>query len=513
MRLRTLLIIEIVFFVVIALAIGAVLLGTAFSVNQAVDDAKKASTLQTDFYQLSILRSNYLLYGEARARDQWVVKQVSTKKTVDSMKMTGAGENRNLALLRGFTNDIRSITSRLVRLQAAEGSTTAIETASPVVKSAVAELLQKNARISSVLATITATTAARVRALQRRSTWLIGIFVVLAAGLVVASGVTVLRSVFKPVAELQVGVNRVSAGDLDYTVPEGRHDEVGDLARSFNEMAAELKTSYGDLEREVVVRRKTEEELREHRDSLEELVRARTRDLESAMGELSRSNAELEQFAYVASHDLQEPLRMVSSFVQLLEKKYRNKLGDEADEFIEFAVDGARRMQELINDLLAYSRVGRFGKPFEPVDMNEALSAALANLSVAIDNCHAVVSNDDLPVVKGDRVQLVQLLQNLVSNAIKFRGREEPWVRVAASGDGEEWVFSVADNGIGFDQSYSEKIFQIFQRLQSRGESEGTGIGLAIAGRIVERHGGRIWAESEVGKGSVFYFSIPVEGG
>jgi light-regulated signal transduction histidine kinase (bacteriophytochrome) len=231
------------------------------------------------------------------------------------------------------------------------------------------------------------------------------------------------------------------------------------------------------------------------------------------MAELSRSNAELEQFAYVASHDLQEPLRMVSSYVQLLEKKYRDQMGDEADEFIEFAVDGARRMQELINDLLDYSRVGRFGKPFETVDMNDVLATALANLGVAIDTHQATVTHGDLPVVRGDRVQLVQVFQNLISNAIKFRGPEAPRVEVKGRREGDEWIFSVVDNGVGFDQSYSERIFQIFQRLQSRAESEGTGIGLAIASRIVQRHGGRIWAESEVGKGSVFYFSIPAEGG
>jgi len=512
-RLRTLLVIEIIVFVIIALAIGAVLLATSFSVKQAVADSRKVDVLQTDFYQLSILRSDYLLYGEARARDQWLTKQKSTKKTLDSMKLPATNETRDLTLLRGFINDIRSITARLVRLREAQGSTTALEAASPAVKNAVADLLQRNAQISAVLETVTATTAARVTALQNRSTWLIGIFVLLAAGMVVAFGLTVFRSALKPVAELQVGVSRVGAGDLDYTVPENAHNEVGDLARSFNEMAAELKRSYGELEREVDVRRKTEADLREHRDRLEELVRARTRDVEVTMAELSRSNAELEQFAYVASHDLQEPLRMVSSYVQLLEKKYRDQMGDEADEFIEYAVDGARRMQELINDLLDYSRVGRFGKPFEPVDMNNVFAAALANLGVAIDTCQAAVTHQDLPVVRGDRVQLIQLVQNLISNAIKFHGPEAPRVDVKARREGDEWIFSVVDNGAGFDQSYGDRIFQIFQRLQSRAESEGTGIGLAIASRIVERHGGRIWAESEVGKGSVFYFSIPAEGG
>lgn len=228
--------------------------------------------------------------------------------------------------------------------------------------------------------------------------------------------------------------------------------------------------------------------------------------------DLKRSNSELEQFAYVASHDLQEPLRMVSSYVQLLEKRYSEQLDDDAREFIGFAVDGANRMKELINDLLALSRVGTRGNSFKPVAVVDAVAAAENNLRLAIEDSGVRITHDPLPVVDADLIQMTQLLQNLLENAIKFRGKEPPRIHITARRNDGEWEFCVSDNGIGFDKKFADRIFVIFQRLHGRESYEGTGIGLAICRKIVERHGGRIWAESEPGKGSDFYFTLPVVG-
>jgi PAS domain S-box-containing protein len=231
--------------------------------------------------------------------------------------------------------------------------------------------------------------------------------------------------------------------------------------------------------------------------------------LKGTLTDLQRSNKELEQFAYVASHDLQEPLRMVASYTQLLAQRYEGRLDDKARKYINYAVDGAVRMQLLINDLLLYSRVNTQGKPLETIDSNRVLGEAIRNLSAAIEESRAVITNDDLPTVRGDATQLQQVLQNLIGNAIKFRGPDSPHIHVGARDLGKEWRFSVKDNGIGIDKQYAEQIFVIFQRLHTRQEYPGTGIGLAVCKRIVERHGGRIWVESEPGKGCMFYFTLP----
>jgi PAS domain S-box-containing protein len=270
------------------------------------------------------------------------------------------------------------------------------------------------------------------------------------------------------------------------------------LAETFATYAATaLKNAqtYDELQREVRQRRRMEKKLKR------------------IMAELKRSNDELQQFAYVASHDLQEPLRMVASYVQLLSKRYRGQLDRDADDFIGYAVDGATRMQGLINDLLAYSRVGTRGRPFEPTDLNEIFERAVTNLQAAVVETQAHIDHDPLPTLMVDRLQFTQLFQNLIGNAIKFHDDQPPRVHVAVEKKGEEYILSVSDNGIGIDPEYADRIFMIFQRLHNRSEYKGTGIGLAICKKIVERHGGRIWVESKPKQGATFYFTIPLKGG
>ncbi len=231
--------------------------------------------------------------------------------------------------------------------------------------------------------------------------------------------------------------------------------------------------------------------------------------LRSVRVELELSNKDLEQFASIAAHDLQEPLRMVASYTQLLAERYEGQLDEKANKYIAYAVDGAIRMQQLVNDLLTYSRVGTRSNPIETADSHSILGEAIRNLAAMIEESKAIVTNEELPMVRADGLQLVQVFQNLLANAIKFRGEHFPLVHVSARDGGIEWVFSIRDNGIGIDRQYADRIFAIFQRLHTRQEYPGTGIGLAVCKRILERHGGRIWFESEIGKGSTFFFTVP----
>jgi signal transduction histidine kinase len=297
-------------------------------------------------------------------------------------------------------------------------------------------------------------------------------FLGLAIALLVAIAVTI--GISSPLRRLRTSADRIAAGELVEPGFTDRSDEIGSLSRAMSTMV---------------------------------------RSLNQQAGELKRSNGDLEQFAYIASHDLQEPLRMVSGFTGLLQRRYAGKLDADADEFIGFVIGGVNRMQALINDLLSYSRVGREDVAAKPVDMQVVVDQALANLQTAIEERSALVSRGPLPMVLANHGMLVRVFQNLISNALKFCKADRPIVRIAAEQHGAEWVFSVADNGIGIDPQYRDRIFLIFQRLHQQGEYPGTGIGLAVVKRIVERNGGRIWLESEPGKGTTFFFTLPATGG
>lgn len=235
-------------------------------------------------------------------------------------------------------------------------------------------------------------------------------------------------------------------------------------------------------------------------------------DLKRALEDLERSNRDLEQFAYVASHDLQEPLRIVASYVRLIEQRYHDLIDEDGREFIQFIVDGANRMQRLIDDLLTLSRVGTHGSMFELVSMPTVFAQVLSNLETSIQENNAEVTCGNLPMVVGDESQFIQLLQNLIANGMKFHGEEPPLIRVDSEKTSDGWVFSVTDNGIGIDAEHTERVFEVFRRLHGRSKYPGTGIGLAVCKRIVERHGGTIWVESQVGEGSTFHFTLPRKG-
>ena len=234
------------------------------------------------------------------------------------------------------------------------------------------------------------------------------------------------------------------------------------------------------------------------------------KELQRANLELARSNSELEEFAYIASHDLQEPLRSVAGACQLLRRRYKDKLDPSAHEFIDFAVAGTKRMEELINDLLAYSRVATKGKDPELSNLNQVLKTVTDNLRSSISSTNAVITADNLPIIAVDPWQITQLFQNIIANALKFRRDETPEIHVSAKSEDNHWHFAIKDNGIGIDPKYFDRIFEVFKRLHNQDRYPGTGIGLASCKKIVERHGGRIWVESEIGQGTTFHFTIPM---
>ena len=293
------------------------------------------------------------------------------------------------------------------------------------------------------------------------------------------------RAVERPIARLAVDARVVAGGDFDHAVRAGGSRETTGLGADVNRMRERIVSELA-------------------------ASRAAEIDLRALAEDLQRSNAELEQFAYVASHDLQEPLRKVASFCQLLQRRYTGQLDEKADLYIEYAVDGAKRMQQLINDLLAFSRVGRIVRDQVLVPSGEALDQARANLSVPIEQEQARIESGPLPVVRTEAALLTTVFQNLLGNALKFRGEDDPLISVAAQRDGEFWEFSVTDNGIGVPPEYADRIFVIFQRLHDRQAYPGTGIGLALCRKIIEYHGGRMWLDTRHAPGSRFCFTLPI---
>ena len=348
--------------------------------------------------------------------------------------------------------------------------------------------------IALLMVSIPRTLTRNTQALIAKTIELVAFMILIIAGLI---GFLLARGITQPIRSLVHATKSIAAGDFKQRVPVISTDELGELSEAFNRMASEIEQLMQSEKALAAANAQAEMEKR------------RAEELERAYVELERSNAELEQFAYVASHDLQEPLRVVAGYVQLLGRRYQGRLDAQADEFINFSVDGVRRMQQLINDLLAYSRVQHAQHPLEPIDLGISLTQALANLQMAIAESAAQIDAGMLPTVVGDAAQMTQVFQNLIANAMKFRGSRAPRIQVTATHQDDAWTLAVRDNGIGLEPQYAQRIFVIFQRLHTAAQYPGTGIGLAICKKIVERHGGRIWVESTPGAGACFFFTIP----
>jgi signal transduction histidine kinase len=331
--------------------------------------------------------------------------------------------------------------------------------------------------------------------LHNKTNWLLGAVIagaVMAVGIAIALWWALRRWVSRPVEQLARDARRVRAGDLEHAVHVSGAPEFVALANDIDDM-----------------RRSLVEQVAAARAAGEQIEAARL-ELERQAADLERSNQELEQFAYVASHDLQEPLRKVASFCQILERRYKGQLDERADQYIAFAVDGAKRMQLLINDLLAFSRVGRITSPQTDVEMDACLMSALQSLETLIEETDAEIVADPLPTVRGESGLLTLLLQNLIGNAVKFRADAAPRVQLTVRRDGAAWEFACSDNGIGIEPQYADRVFVIFQRLHPKERFEGTGIGLAMCKKIVEYHGGRIWLDLDRDQGTTIRWTLPV---
>lgn len=477
-----------------------ILLSLAWSLREIIKEdreMKLVDEMRKVAFERILLRDEYLLYKEERAKTQWLAKSEELRGLF-ALADTLFDQKEDKTLLRDARTYFDATFSGMSNVMAGHARKDPDANRKPGFNDAemrlISQVFVKAYSLTDDINRLHESVKKKAASAQNRGAVIVVVFIVGGILSIIINSAIIGRTLAKRIAALGKGVELIGAGDLDHRIAAEGDDELADLALASNEMAAKLKASYtsiDNLQREITERRRVEDKLNE------------------TLADLQRSNKDLEQFAYVASHDLQEPLRMVASFTQLLAERYENQLDEKAQKFIHYAVDGAVRMQMLINDLLAYSRIGTRVKPLELVDAHAVLGEAVKNLKMNIEEAKAIITNDELPEVRADASQLAQLFQNLIGNAVKFRGAGLPHIHVSARAEGREWLFSIKDNGIGIDQQYADKIFVIFQRLHTREEYPGSGIGLAICKKIVERHGGRIWFESEPGKGATFYFTIP----
>ncbi len=458
--------------------------------KSAYKSLKASSQIVRNVFEVNVLTDDFLAHPyEERPLVQWRVKH---SDLTNLLKEAKPNSNETEILLQRLLKSNGTVTALFDRLTAATDQAPHEDPAFTKerrwrLSAMISHQLQTMVKDASELYEFN---QSKLEANQNRTGHAILLFIAFMLALKSLNLLTLHSAVFKPLKKLTQGVKMIAAGNLDHGVAVSGNDEIGALGNSFNRMTTNLKASYGKLQDEIHEREEAQ------------------RILNLKSEELARSNSELEHFAYVASHDLQEPLRNTTSCIKLLEKKYKGQLDANADTLINYAVESVYRMQGLIQDLLAYSRIGSKPPKLTTLNGSELVERAMDNLSVTLKETGAEVRYGDLPDVTCDPGQMTMVFQNLIGNAVKFRGSEPPRVTIEAAQSNGRVVFSVEDNGIGIEPEYLDKIFVIFERLHSRAEYPGTGIGLAVTKKIIERHGGTISVQSEPGRGSVFTFTL-----
>ena len=471
--------------IALALAVGSITWVALRLESAAAMRADHASELVKGFSELNVVTYEYVQHHGRRAAEQWHRRHASLDARLTNLTFNKPYQQQILARVR---ENFPKLASLFAELSAVEDN--------PELEHRLAgQLLARSNTMVSLAARLASSSQAEANTIQKRTDMFKLGLVVLTALVVAGVAAMAARSVTVPMTKLLGATHNIGEGNLDQKIGYEGRDELGELSKAFDRMTDKLRkitVSRDELVSEVRERMRAEQMLVE---KAEELV---------------RSNADLQQFAYVASHDLKEPLRAVSGFCQLLQQRYHGKIDDKADQYIQEAIDGAARMQTLIDDLLKYARVSTTGGPMESTNCMVVVEKAVANLKASIETTGASVHYSNLPSVTADEPQLLHLFQNLISNAIKYYSGKPPEIDIAAEAKNGEWLFSVRDNGIGIDPKYHDRIFVIFQRLHTRDEYSGTGMGLAICKRIVDRHKGKIWVDSQPGMGSTFSFTIPM---
>jgi signal transduction histidine kinase len=480
-------------FCVSAVVVGGVALAHLDHQRQRVETTIDPAALAAQQLYSALLNQEtgvrgYALSGQTAYLQPYTLGMADEKSAVTQLRQllpqlpAASGTDLNTVLTQANDWRTRYATPTINQIQASGKPVVG-----PDILAGKAEFDALRGKFAGFETDINSTRQQALSALDRASGELDAALLVIAIGLAVVVAVLAVvlrRTAIRPVHVLAGEARRVADGDFSHEVAQTGPREIRGLAADVNTMRLRIL-------QELSAVQEANEALAEHAE------------------ELQRSNAELEQFAYVASHDLQEPLRKVTSFCQLLQRRYAGQLDERADQYIEFAVDGAKRMQVLINDLLAFSRVGRTGSELTTVACDTALANAKANLAAQIEQTGAVIEAAPLPTVQAQLTLLSAVFQNLLGNALKFRGDQPPRILVAAERDGAYWSFSVTDNGIGIDPQYADRVFLIFQRLHDKAAYPGTGIGLAMCRKIVEYFGGRIWLDAGVADGTRFSFTLP----